>query len=380
MWTRRQTLQMFAATALSWPGLSFGASSPSGKKLVLILLRGGLDGLDALRPTADPAWEGLRPGVNAGEPLGERFSLHPAFGPLAGWVAAGDLAAVHAVATPYRVRSHFEVSDVLENGATEPGSLHDGWLNRALSLRPKPPHEPVAFGLSVPLVLRGPAPATSVDGSVPGRLDDAFLSAVEALYADDRLLRPVVEEARKNKEFLEDQAGTAKAPRGEALAKLAGALLAGKAGPDTAVIELGGFDTHSRQEGTLNQRLGDLVKTLAGLKDGLGDRWKDTAIVAVSEFGRTAKANGTAGTDHGTGGVAFLAGGAVAGGDVLGDWPGLGAKALYEGRDLAPANDVRSVFKGVLRDHLGIDEESLAKTVFPASERVLPLNHLIRRG
>jgi uncharacterized protein (DUF1501 family) len=161
------------------------------------------------------------------------------------------------------------------------------------------------------------------------------------------------------------------------LGKLAATFLAKPDGARVAVIEINGWDTHSAQAGRLNGQLKQLDAVIAALRDGLGPEWRRTAIVAATEFGRTAAPNGTGGTDHGTGGVALLAGGAVAGGRVVADWPGLAPGQLYEGRDLRPTADLRALFAGLAADHFGLDPARVARTVF-GSDPIRPMTGLLR--
>jgi uncharacterized protein (DUF1501 family) len=162
---------------------------------------------------------------------------------------------------------------------------------------------------------------------------------------------------------------------------MAATLMRSEGGPDVAVIEAGGWDTHANQggaKGALAQRLAGLDQALRGLADELGPLWPQTAVLVVTEFGRTAAMNGTRGTDHGTGGCAFLAGGAVRGGRVMADWPGLARAALLDARDLRPTLDLRSIFKGVLDEHMHVGAKTLATRIFPDSSGARPLQGLMR--
>ncbi|MEZ5669166.1 MAG: DUF1501 domain-containing protein [Alphaproteobacteria bacterium] len=361
------------------------ADAPTESRLVVVILRGAMDGLSAVPPVGDPAYRGLRGdlAIDDALPLDGFFGLHPALAPLAGWYAEGALLPVHAVATPYRERSHFDAQDLLENGTGMPHGAGDGWLNRALAAmgataRPAG----LAIAQSAPLILRGAAPVTTWSPSVLPGADDDLMARIAAMYADDPLFRESLESAMA----LGDAAGAGSAGGG-ARAQLAesvrtaGMLLAQADGPRIAVLELGGWDTHANQgagNGRLATALTGLAEALSGLRTSASAVWARTCIAAVTEFGRTAVPNGTRGTDHGTGAAMLLAGGAVAGGRVLADWPGLGTAQLYEGRDLMPTTDLRAVLKGVLRDHLGLADAVLADGVFPQSGAVAPLDGLIR--
>lgn len=371
-------------------------------RFVLVILRGALDGLAAVPPYGDRDYGHLRGEFAlraAGEPKGALpldgfFGLHPSLGFLGQTYAARELIVFHAVASPYRERSHFDGQDVLENGTTLAHAAQSGWLNRALAAVPgeRSRDAAVALGQNVPLVMRGPAEVTSWSPSKLTGLDDDTLARITDLYARDPLLSVRLADALMADRVATEQQGAmaqdmAAAPNmtpGGAYAetvRAAAGFLRQQDGPQVAVFDTTGWDTHANEggaEGQLTGRLAALDKGLATLKGELGPVWKDTAVLLVTEFGRTAAINGTRGTDHGTATVAFLAGGAVAGGRVIADWPGLSSRALYQGRDLMPTLDLRCVLKGVLDEHLGIPERSLEATVFPQSERARAIRGLMR--
>lgn len=371
-------------------------------RFVLVILRGALDGLAAVPPYGDRDYGHLRGEFAlraAGEPKGALpldgfFGLHPSLGFLGQTYAARELIVFHAVASPYRERSHFDGQDVLENGTTLAHAAQSGWLNRALAAVPgeRSRDAAVALGQNVPLVMRGPAEVTSWSPSKLTGLDDDTLARITDLYARDPLLSVRLADALMADRVATEQQGAmaqdmAAAPNmtpGGAYAetvRAAGGFLRQEDGPQVAVFDTTGWDTHANEggaEGQLAGRLAALDKGLATLKGELGPVWKDTAVLLVTEFGRTAAINGTRGTDHGTATIAFLAGGAVAGGRVIADWPGLSSRALYQGRDLMPTLDLRCVLKGVLDEHLGIPERSLEATVFPQSERARAIRGLMR--
>jgi uncharacterized protein (DUF1501 family) len=379
------------------------AKAATDNRFVVIILRGAMDGLAAVPPYADPDYRELR-GALALAPPGQAdgiidldgfFGLHPALKSLHDFYAKGQLAVLHAVATPYRDRSHFDGQDLLENGTTTPHSAHDGWLNRALGLMGASRTLGLAVGQSVPLVLRGPAAVTSW---APSHLPDVspdFIDKVADLYRDDPVFGPALaagigDEALVNKATAgaEMTAGADPKmgfPRGgsglaQAITGTVGKLLADPAGPRIAVIDVAGWDTHANQ-GTTNGRL---APVLAGLGDGLaslaaalGPTWRNTVVLTLTEFGRTAAGNGTGGTDHGTATAAFLMGGAVRGGRVIAQWPGLSRASLYQARDLAPTMDTRAICTAILRDHLGLPADGLRRVVFPDSAAVPPVPDLI---
>jgi uncharacterized protein (DUF1501 family) len=398
MISRRNFLQAMAAGSLAGalPGLTLAAPGRGQARLVLVILRGGLDGLAAVVPYGDPAYESARRGL-ALEPPGNAeglldldgfFALHPSLRALHEHYARGELIAVHAVASPYRNRSHFDAQKVLELGLATPNGSRQGWLNRALPMlgaeaAGAAEDYAMAIGQSVPLVLRGPE---NVGSWAPARLpgpDDDLMERLIALYDRDAILGPRLE-AALNADRLAGGSMAGRLRRGEQFGNLADAaarMLADPAGPRIAVIEAGGWDSHAnqgRESGALAQRLRRLDEGLGRLAAGLGPAWRHTVVLVVTEFGRTVAMNGTRGTDHGTAGMLLALGGALAGGRVLGDWPGLARNRLLDGRDLTPATDPRSVYKGILRDHLGITKADLDSRVFPASRAAPTMGGLIK--
>lgn len=364
-------------------------AAPGDRRLVVIVLRGGMDGLHAVPPLGDPGYASARGGLALKDEgvlhLDSTFALHPALAPLQPLWQARELALVHAVASPYRERSHFDGQDVLETGGIRPHALHDGWLNRAVAALGHPPA--LGVGQALPLLLRGSAKAVSwAPSPLPG-LPPARIDALRALYAGDPLLSTAFEEGVQMDSFADaalsmepDMTGGKRkgANAFPALAAAAGSLMAAADGPRLMVMELGGWDTHSGQLGRMNQPLGQLAEGINALARTLGPAWKTTMVAAVSEFGRTVAENGTGGSDHGTGGAMILAGGAVAGGKVFSDWPGLAKAQLHQGRDLRPTLDTRAVFKAILHTHMGVPAKALDGTVFPDSAGVRPLEGLVR--
>jgi uncharacterized protein (DUF1501 family) len=381
------------------------ANTGGSARLVVVILRGALDGLAAVPPYGDPDYLGLHrelaigaPGLADGAlPLDGTFGLHPSLVFLHERYLAGELAVFNAVASPYRDRSHFDGQNVLENGLTKPIGTADGWLNRALAALPRASghsaDRAVAISQNVPLILRGDAPVISKSPQTTPDVDDELLARLADLYSKDDWFSARLSEAVQTEKLAGGGGGVAppmaatpavKAPAADqvgAVARMAAKLMRSDGGPEIAVIEAGGWDTHANQggaKGTLAQRLSGLDKALRALTDELGPLWPQTAILVVTEFGRTAAMNGTRGTDHGTGGCAFLVGGAVRGGRVIADWPGLAHTALLDSRDLRPTLDLRSVFKTVLNEHLRVDARILATRIFPDSSGARPLQGLIR--
>jgi uncharacterized protein (DUF1501 family) len=401
---RRQFLNLGALAAggaLLTTRLAFAHASERQARFVLVIMRGALDGLAAVPPYGDRDYAQLRrefalhaPGERGGAlPLDGFFGLHPALNLMQQCYAARELTVLHALASPYRERSHFDGQDVLENGSPRPHALATGWLNRALAAAPTPRQREagVALGQNVPLVMRGPAAVTSWSPSKLGALDDDTLARITDLYAGDPLLATRLADALAANAMVDgggesamEPAQAAAAPANNAryteIVHAAGGFLRQPDGPKVAVFDTTGWDTHANEggaEGQLAGRLGALDKALATLRQELGPAWSDTAVLLVTEFGRTAAINGTRGTDHGTATVAFLVGGAVAGGRVIADWPGLSTGALYQGRDLAATLDLRSVLKGLLTEHLSVPAGAL-DTVFPDSAAAKPLRGLLR--
>lgn len=370
------------------------ADAPTDRRFVVVLLRGALDGMSAVVPYGDRDLAGLRgellppaPGQSGGLlDLGGFFGLHPSLSQLHAMYRAGEALAVHAVAGPYRVRSHFEAQDCMESGAEH--RLTSGWLNRAVAAMPAPPDNhpeanALAVGVAVPLLLRGPA--TVGNWAPHGGLEppDSLYQQIAALNESDPVIGPAVAKGLSARGFSTSvMAGEEDpAPRRRyafpALARAAGEMLRAADGPRIAALEIYGWDTHVAQVPRLDRVLMRLDGGMQGLKEGLGPAWSQTTVLLMTEFGRTARVNGTKGTDHGTASVAFVLGGAVAGGRVVGPWPGLGTGRLFQDRDLAPTTDVRSVAKGLLRDHLGLPEAALAP-VFPDSGSAAPMHGLVR--
>jgi uncharacterized protein (DUF1501 family) len=388
--TRRSALLGLTA-AFTMGRVSLALAAPlTEKRFVVVILRGALDGLSAVPAYGDPAFADVRgalalpgPGTPGGVlDLGGFYGLHPALANFHAMYAGGEAAIVHAAAGHYRSRSHFEAQDFLESGADQ--RLNSGWLNRAVGLMPQRPGVDLALsvGLSPPLVLRGPL---TVEAWAPERFaqpDPDLYARLVSLSARDPVIGPALAEGVKRRGAAAAALGDAPAdPRHDhsfaALAGGAGHLLAQENGPRIAVLEIGGWDTHAQQQHRLQVQLSQLDAGFAALKQGLGAAWSNTAVLAVTEFGRTAHINGTGGTDHGTAGAAFLLGGAIAGGRVLADWPGLGQRRLFENRDLAPTTDVRSIIKGLLNQHLNLPIARLA-TVLPGSNDATPTPSLIR--
>ena len=371
------------------------AAAKSDARFVLVILRGALDGLGAVPAYGDGNYTSKRGQLAITAPaqkLDGMFALHPSLAHLYERYRQKELIVFHAVASPYRERSHFDGQDLLENGMSQLKGERGGWLNRALPTLPATKARStdqiaLALAQNVPLVLRGDA---AVNSWAPSRLPNADADTLERiadLYSADAYFATRLQSALAADGIAGEGMNAMQGKRDplngfSAVTSAAGKFLAAPEGPRIAVIEVGGWDTHANQgaeQGQLANRLRSLDQGLEGLRTSLGSAWKDTAMLVVTEFGRTVAVNGTRGTDHGTATCAFLIGGAVQGGQVIADWPGLATAALYQQRDLKPTRDLRSVFKGVLAEHLGTTEADLETKVFPDSRNARAMDGLIRR-
>lgn len=406
--TRRELL-LASGVLFAWAHLPRVALAEGrDPRLLVVVLRGALDGLAAVAPAGDPDWVRLRgdqaltlDGAVKALPLDNFFALNPAMPNLHRMYLSKTAAIVHAVASPYRDRSHFDGQDVLESGYTKPGATDSGWLNRALAAL-EPAHrvaskDAFAVGPVTPLVVRGPTPVLSwTPARLPPAGDDTVMRVLDLYHHTDPALAHALEE-RIDLAAIAREGGFTMQPNlpGGPMQYVPGAAIkryfseaAGAAakfmsradGPRVGALAFDGWDTHAA-EGASNGRLALLLSALDGalaaIESGMGQAWKDTAVVVVTEFGRTARINGTEGTDHGTATVTLLIGGALKGGRVIADWPGLSDARLYQNRDLRPTTDLRAVLKGLLRDHLRVGEQALATTVFPGSAGVRGLNDLL---
>lgn len=425
--SRRALLQLGLSVSFLG-GSAFAADGPAaGRKLVVVICRGGMDGLTVSPPIGDPDYAGLR-GAVAVTPdqalkLDSAFGLHPALESVHALALKGQARIAPAVASPDRARSHFEAQDVLETGASQVYGVNTGWLNRTLEAMGPSRIEGLSVGATAPLILRGKVQAASWS---PGKGVDETArlpTLLQDLYRSDPLMGPAFARGLETEAMAQaamtalnpaptpistgtepaspptmwrnavntrpaapqvmapdapPKDGMGQTPRalagqrqGREAARKLGSTLAGfmvqPGGPRIAALSLDGWDTHAGQVGQLNARLSYLDAVLDGLNTGLGEDWKDTVVVAATEFGRTARVNGTGGTDHGTGSTALVLGGGLKRGGIIGDWPTLRPQALFENRDVRPTLDLRGLFKGVLAEHMGVDRAALDRTVFPDS-------------
>ncbi|MEM7541157.1 MAG: DUF1501 domain-containing protein [Pseudomonadota bacterium] len=389
---RRRFLSASAASALATLAstrLTF-ASIPTEKRLIFIVLRGGLDSLHALPPYADKDFLRLRPTLaRAGEQadgvvdLDGYFGMHRALAPLLSLYEAKALLFVPAAATQYRDRSHFDGQNLLENGSGKPYGAKTGWLNRALEpFQGEDRRFGLSIGPAVPLILQGDVRIQTWSDSALPDADEDFLRRLLKTYSTDPLFSDALQDAVGAPQTEVGSAGMRARPlRGANFTqsvRAAADLLSRVDGPRVAVLDLDGWDTHFDQDRRLSTLFESLSQGILALQSGLAQHWSDTAVLVVSEFGRTAAENGNRGTDHGTGGLAMLAGGAVAGGRINGVWPGLSSKALWEGRDLRAVNSYESLFKALLMGHLGLEQNWVEDQVFPQSRRLEPMSGLLR--
>jgi uncharacterized protein (DUF1501 family) len=404
----RRKLLLASGSLFAWAYLpKLACAEGRDPRFLTIVLRGALDGLATVAPVGDPDWVSLR-GDNAltldgntpALKLDDFFALNPAMPNLHRLFKANEAIVVHAAATSYRDRSHFDGQDVLESGVEKPGAIRTGWLNRLLvGLAPgdrvsSNGGRAFAVGPVTPLVVRGPAPVLSwAPRRVLPASDDTIMRLLD-LYRHTDVNFARVLESRTKLTAIAPAGSMQQTPVGQIvvpdLAQLrayfseavgtAAKFLAQPDGPRVGALALGGWDTHYNEgiaTGWLAQLLGTLDGALAAIQENMGSAWRETVVVLVTEFGRTARINGTNGTDHGTATVMLLVGGALKGGRVIADWPGLKAADLLENRDLKPTIDVRAVLKGLLKDHLRASDRELAADVFPGSDDVKPIAGLV---
>jgi uncharacterized protein (DUF1501 family) len=368
MYNRRQILRFGSASlGLTLIPSALNAAAVKGRRLVFIVQRGAADGLAMVMPVGDPSFTGARKSLSEvqGTKLDGMFALHPALTGLNGLYQSKEALFVHAVASPYRDRSHFDAQNILESGGAAPYALKSGWLNRFAGMLSGAEAKALALSPTIPMALRGDAPATSY---APSRLPNAsqdMIARVGQMYAGDAQLHDLWEQAITTRNMA-GTAGDAMNPRdASAMGGLAAKLMAGDNGARIAMLETNGWDTHSAQAGRLNGQLKSMDALITGLKAGLGAEWANTLVIVATEFGRTVSPNGTGGTDHGTASAAMLIGGGVKGGRVVADWPGLSTNALYEARDLRPTLGLDALIVGALAQHYAMDPALITRNVFP---------------
>ena len=367
-----------AALALA-PRMAF-AKAETDRRFVFVIQRGAADGLGTIGAVGDPAFADARGqlavDVARGKKLDSTFALHPALTALGGMYDSGEALFAHAVASPYRDRSHFDGQNVLESGGTGAYQVKDGWMNRMLGVIPSGEARAIAVSATIPLALRGPHQVTSYAPSSLPQASDDLMQRVAALYSGDSQLHGLWSEAMDTRMLTGDLTGNIQ--NAQATGALAARLLAPDNGARIAMIETGGWDTHSGQTGRLATQLTGLDRMIAALKTGMGPAWSQTMVLVATEFGRTVAVNGTGGTDHGTGSAAMLVGGAVKGGRMVADWPGLAAAQLYENRDLRPTLGLDQFVAGAVASHYDADPARVMAMLFPQTRGAAPLTGLSR--
>ena len=389
---RREFLKTMCAGGIAtfgMPVVRFARIRQDGR-LVFVLLRGGFDGLAAVVPYSDPAYQGLRGALAYNDTdlvhLNDAFALAPGLGPLkAAFWDRNELAVLHAMAIPYRTRSHFDGQAILETGLDKPLGAGDGWLNRLLQVMPGE-RSGIAIASGMPRSMTGPFDVQTWSPAQLGAVDDAYLDRLAVLYRADGTLHGRFEAALQQSTMVGEEP-MSRGPNGGAqrgaitpLMNAAAKIMRNPVGPNVAAVEFSGWDTHANQGlagGALDRLLGQLAEGLASFRTEMGDAWSNTAVVVMTEFGRTARPNGTRGTDHGTAGAGFVIGPKLARSTVVADWPGLSDRALYEGRDLNPTLDTRSVLKGAIAATFDLTSAQ-AERVFPDSAGARGLYSLMK--
>ncbi len=384
----------FAMASTLYPGISF-ANARTDKRLVIVILRGGMDGLAALPPYADKRYDALRGSLALSDDaiikVDPFFGLHPSLEPLAALYKDGDMIAVPATASSYRERSHFDAQNVLELGSIKPNGLNDGWINRLVgAIDENDGSLGMALGQGVPLMARGQNAVGSWAPSVLPDVGEDYMSLVRKVYNHDPIFANSFDKALNLQDMTMDamtgnerkMARKSRSPQAfVTMSQMAGRMLVRPDGPRIATLELGGWDTHANQGtegGRMANNLSLFARGIVALKKELGSEWNKTVVIGLTEFGRTARPNGDRGTDHGTAGVTFLFGGALNGGRIHHNWPGLSDADLYQNRDLRPTIDIRSITKGVIQEHYGLSEKMLKTHIYPSSGDARAIRHLVK--
>ena len=372
---------MGAATLLAAPQVLF-AQVATERRFIFIIQRGAADGLNIVIPYAEPAYASLR-GQLAIDPaaalkLDGTFALHPALPKLRQLFAGGEATFLHAVASAYRDRSHFDAQNVLETGGKSPYQLKDGWMNRLLGMLPRSGKDAIAFSPAVPLAMQGAVEVTTYAPSTLPEADEDLLMRVGQVYAPDRQLHALWTSALEARGMAGERMGGVNRQDAAALGRIAAGFLARADGPRIAMIETSGWDTHSGQDARLTRQLNGLDGLIGALREGMGATWAQTVVLVATEFGRTVAANGTGGTDHGTAAAAMVIGGAVQGGRIVTDWPGLAPGNLFEGRDLKPTLALDTVIASTCAEAFNLDPERTAQVLFPGAGRRQAVPRLLR--
>lgn len=368
-----------AVSALVAPRIAF-AAVPTDKRFVFIIQRGAADGLGTVVPVGDPSFAAQRAALadvaQGGAKLDTLFTLHPMLTETGKLYAAKQALFAHAVASPYRERSHFDGQNVLESGGNGPYAVKDGWVNRMLALLPESNAKAIAIATAIPLALRGAKEVTSFAPSALPDASDDLLQRVSMLYQGDVQLHGLWEQALATRTLTGDLAGD-NGRNAAATGALTARLMAPVNGARIAMIETGGWDTHSAQKTRLGAQLRGLDTMIGAIRSGLGAEWSNTMILVATEFGRTVAVNGTGGTDHGTASSAMLLGGGIRGGRVIADWPGLAQASLHEGRDLKATVDLEGFIAGAVAGHFDLEPRRVQSKLFPLSNATRPVEGLV---
>lgn len=371
------------ATGLVLPRMTFAKGSGT-RNLLFVLLRGAADGMAMLAPVGDPGFAALRarllPDYDGAERIGSFFALHPALTEIGKATGSGEALFVHAAATAYRERSHFDGQNLLETGGTAPYVAKDGWLNRLAGLMnetaPGSPVRALAIAASVPLALRGAAPVSNYAPSALPEASEDLIARVSQMYAGDAELGQIWAQALETQAMAADD-GLRNLRDAKAAGELTASLMREPTGARIGMIELGGWDTHANQRGAFARSAAQLDALIAGYRAAMGTSWANTMVLVATEFGRTARLNGTGGSDHGTASAAMIIGGGVRGGRVIADWPGLSDNQLFQNRDLAPTIALERVLAGAVAEHLGLDPKLAMARLFPGRSDA-PLSGIVR--
>ena len=367
----RRTMLAVGATGLA--AASFGpkfafAQAASDKRLLVLVMRGAVDGLALAAPLGDPAFRQHRgqwlESYEGAHKLDSMFSLHPRLGEIGKLYAEGDALVAHAVATDYRERSHFDAQNMLETGGTKPFVMRDGFLNRLLGLMNGRDNSAVALASALPLALRGKNPASTYAPSTLPQASEGLIERLPDLYAEDQQLAALLQQAQLT-EDIADASGMRNINRAKDAGTLAARMLSDPQGARIAMLDLPGWDSHAGQLRMLDKGFRQLDILMSAFRTGMGEVWDNTLVLAVTEFGRTVAINGTFGTDHGTATSALLMGGAVRGGRVISDWPGLAQNQLFQGRDLKPTMSLEALVAGALGEHFALDSAQVMRELFP---------------
>lgn len=358
---RRSFIQSMAAFSL------FGGTAVAAipkRHLIVIILRGGMDGLAAVPSYGDPYYNAIRKRPNGMVKLDSFFGLHPALSSLMPLWKKKEMSVIHATGLHEASRSHFSAQDLLEQGDLQ---TKGGWLGRSIE-HLFPNAQAAALGHRVPMMLHGAKNALSMSPNRRKYASEEFLSLADMLYAEDPLFQRSLEQSIR----IREKSGGQQLNK-DKFASLRSLVQFIREETSVGVVEIGGWDTHAHQQNKIQQRLDYFSKSIRVLQKELGQDWQNTAILAVSEFGRSVEMNGTKGTDHGHGGAAFIFGGAIRGGKVHADWPGLQKANRYKQRDLAIGTDIRSVYKGLLVEMFGANQNDFNQVIFPSVQQYAPL-------